>query len=286
MGRTVIGRPILARLGLRDVRLALSGGAMLAPAVAALWSAWGLPMRIVYGSVECAGAAALLRRAGERWVVADRPGGVELSVSADGELLVAGPNVAESYQDGTPITRDDAGRLHTGDMAIDDGEIEIRGPGPRRLHLASGTAVDPAPVEAVLRGNQYVAQAIVFGDGWPVAGALLEPDLDSIAVWAAGQGMSFSTPRVLLDEAAVRDLLADVMDDAARRIARDGGPRLGVHRVLREPLVPGVDVAPSGSVRSTAALRRRAGLIDEMGREIGGRERVREAATAMGGHET
>jgi long-chain acyl-CoA synthetase len=284
-GRALVGRPVLAHLGYQEVRLALSGGAALAPDVAELWRGWGMALRAVYGSVECAGSAAVLAASGSRWLVADRPHGVELSLADDGELLVAGANVAEHYHDGTSTPRDDAGRLRTGDLAVDDGAIEVLGPAARRLRLSGGVTVDPVTVEAVLRGDHRVARAVVVcGEGWPVAGALLEPDLESIAVWAAAQRMSFATPRALLGEPAVRALLAEVFDAVARRIADAGGPQLGVHRVLTEPLGVGVDVAPSGSVRIDAGRCRHVELVDEMDREIGGRDRVREAATAMGGH--
>jgi len=87
--------------------------------------------------------------------------GVELAID-DGEVLVRGPMVARRYRDGTPVV-DDAGWLRTGDLGrLDDGVLTVFG---RRgdLIITGGENVHPEPVEQRLRAHPAVADAAVVG---------------------------------------------------------------------------------------------------------------------------
>lgn len=261
--RLVMG-PLLHRFGHRCLRLALSGGDRLAPSVADQWAAWGLRLRELYGSVECAGAAAVLDAVGSGVVA--RPRDTEVTLAENGEILVHGRNVAARYWDGSAVDRDDDRRLRTGDYGR--GDLEVLGPTVRRLQLTDGTAVDPAPVEAVVRGSPFVAQAVVVGDGWPGLGALLEPDIATLASWARRRRIGFASAATLLRDTRVHELLAAEVEEANRTLTARGAPPIAAHRVLPGALVPGLDVTPTGAVRAAAVADRHRAVIDELSEEL------------------
>jgi o-succinylbenzoate---CoA ligase len=89
--------------------------------------------------------------------------GVEVAISADGEVLLRSPTLLRCYRDGTD-PRDTDGWLRTGDEgALDaDGLLTVHG---RRgdVIVTGGEKVWPDPVEAVLRRVPGVADVAVIG---------------------------------------------------------------------------------------------------------------------------
>lgn len=264
IARRMVFRPLVNRFGYGRLRVALSGGDCLAPAAANQWRAWGLPVRQVYGAIETAGVAAV-GDAGDALAAA---AGVELAVAEDGELVASGPNVMHAYFDGDPPSRHGERGLRTGDHGDRSTGLRLLGPTARRLRLEDGSAVDPVPIEAVLRSSRYIARAAVVGQGWPALGALLEIDLRNLASWASRRGMSYSTPSALLDEEEVLAHLATEVATANEVLAQRSDPPIAAHRVVPRGFTVGRDVTPSGSVRPAALAYHHRALLDVMQREL------------------
>lgn len=104
--------------------------------------------------------------------------GVEVSLAADDEILVRGPNVFGGYWERPEATADSfsadphGGRpwFHTGDLGAvsDDGYLSILGRS-KELIISGGYNVYPAEVEAVLLGHPEVLDVAVTGtqsDEW------------------------------------------------------------------------------------------------------------------------
>ena len=92
--------------------------------------------------------------------------GVELSITAEGEIAVCGPVVMRRYRHDPAGTRAAlrGGLLHTGDLGRirPDGRLEVLG---RRddLVISGGVSVQPAEVEMVLGDHPAVAEVAVAG---------------------------------------------------------------------------------------------------------------------------
>src|SRR6185295_7763303 len=56
IARSLVFRPLLEKLGLDRLEIAISGGAPLAPETMALWQMWGVNVLEIYGQTETAGA--------------------------------------------------------------------------------------------------------------------------------------------------------------------------------------------------------------------------------------
>jgi fatty-acyl-CoA synthase len=91
---------------------------------------------------------------------------VECDLTAEGELLVRGPNVFPGYWRDAEATRDAFrdGWLLTGDVAErdDEGNYRIRGR-LKDMVVSGGENVYPAEIEAVLHEHPDVADAAVVG---------------------------------------------------------------------------------------------------------------------------
>jgi fatty-acyl-CoA synthase len=158
-----------ARADLRSLRLAVVGGAPMPEALLDVWAARGVDIVQGYGLTEAAPNVLCLppedarRKAG----YAGKPYPyVECDLTAEGELLVRGPNVFPGYWRDAEATRDAFrdGWLLTGDVAErdDEGNYRIRGR-LKDMVVSGGENVYPAEIEAVLHEHPDVADAAVVG---------------------------------------------------------------------------------------------------------------------------
>ena len=163
-------------------------------------------------------------------VIAD-PGGSELARGETGELLVRGYSVMQGYLDdpaagATAI--DDAGFLHTGDLATMDERGYVRIVGRLKdMLIVGGFNVYPAEVENILARHPEVAQAAVVGlpderlgevpFAWVVPAPATAPDPDAIAAWSRLNMANYKAPRrVALLDALPLNATGKVMKEELR----------------------------------------------------------------------
>lgn len=148
-----------------SLRCALIGGAHAPPELVrrALHAGW--PLALTYGMTEMTSQVATAPPAEVR----RKPGtvgrpldGVQLWISAEGEVLVRGATLALGAVEAG--AGGDDGWYHTGDLGrLDgDGDLWITGRRSDRI-ITGGVNVDPHEVEAVLRDYPAIADACVVG---------------------------------------------------------------------------------------------------------------------------
>ncbi|GAB4303058.1 MAG: AMP-dependent synthetase/ligase [Thiohalomonadaceae bacterium] len=180
----LVARKVIARLGGR-LRLAVSGGAALAPAVARFFLSLGLDLVQGYGLTETSPVVSVNLPGDNEPASVGRPlPGIEVRLGNDDELLVRGPNVMLGYWNNPAATRaiiDEAGWLHTGDQVQLDasGRIHITGRLKDILVLSNGEKVPPAEMEGAILLDPLFDQAMLLGEGEAYLAALvvLNPDL-------------------------------------------------------------------------------------------------------------
>ena len=141
------------------LRFALVGGGPVAGDLVLAAIEAGIPAVPTYGLTEACSqvATSTPRDARERPSSAGRPLSVSEVAIDDGEILVRGPTVSLDALD-----RD--GWLRTGDLGHLDGEGYLFVEGRRdRAILTGGEKVQPAEVEGVLQADPSVSEAVVFG---------------------------------------------------------------------------------------------------------------------------
>jgi long-chain acyl-CoA synthetase len=203
-----VAQPVLERLGSR-IRVAVSGGAPLSPAVARLFIGLGLPLTEGYGLTE---AAPVVSGSAPEDCVPGSVGpalpGIEVTLSPRGELLVRAPSLMTGYWGHPEATReaiDTEGWLHTGDLAeFADGAIHIHGRLKEILVTSSGEKVSPTDMELAITLDPLFDQALVLGEGRPYLAALLVLSPETWGHLAAELGLDPKDPTALADGRALR----------------------------------------------------------------------------------
>jgi len=159
------------------LRLLISGGAALDPALALWFEAVGIHVREGWGLSETTAPATANGIDHYRFgTVGAALRGTEVSIADDGEILVRGPGVFQGYlkdEDATVAAFTDEGHFRTGDLGqIEDGFVRIVGRKKDILVTAGGKNIAPIPIEQALEGGP-IEVAIVIGDDRPFLVALL-----------------------------------------------------------------------------------------------------------------
>jgi len=185
LGGRLLGRGLKRRLG-GSMRLLISGGAPLAPEVAAFFRQAGLPIVEGYGQTETAPVVSVNPPGAIRTGTVGPPlPNVAIRVAADGEILVRGPSVMRGYW-GKPRATDetfDGDWLCTGDTGGMDeaGYLYITDRKKDILVTSGGKNVPPQRIELRLTAQPLIHQAVVFGNNQAYLGALIVPNWEHLA---------------------------------------------------------------------------------------------------------
>ena len=271
IARALVFRWLLEKVGFARVRLLISSGAPLSPAVATLWQVWGVNLCEAYGQTETGGAVV----SGQRGPY-PRPGdvgtpapNVEVALGDDGELRVRGPDLfagywrdpeatSAAYRDGWLLTGDVAERTAEGALRLVDRRKDL-------VITAGGKNVSPSQIETGLRASPYVSDAVVFGEGRKYLAALIEMDYETVAEWARGRGLTHTGYASLAGHPEVTRLLDGEIARANASLGRV--EQVKAFRVLPRELDPereGEPVTPTRKVKRRLMLERYRDLVESM----------------------
>jgi long-chain acyl-CoA synthetase len=178
----VLSRHVASRLRDRlggHLRLAVSGGAPLPPAIARTFIGLGLPLLQGYGLTEASPVVSANRLEDNEPASVGVPlPGIDVRLGADDEILVRGPNVMKGYwqnPSATATTIDAEGWLHTNDRGRIDpaGRLYITGRLNEIIVLSNGEKVSPEDLEMAIRLDPWVEQCMVVGAGQPFLAVLV-----------------------------------------------------------------------------------------------------------------
>ncbi|AXV08907.1 Long-chain-fatty-acid--CoA ligase [Euzebya pacifica] len=224
LSRALVGRHVLGKLGLDQVRWLLVSGTPISPEAVAFYSALGVTLRRAYSMAEVGGFAMATTAGTVGWETAMTPvPGIEAGVEHS-ELVLRGPSVSDD------ATTD--GWLRTGDSAesVDDGFV-VTGRVGDEVPTSGGGSVTAQQVAARLRSSPYIREAVVaVEDGFVVA--VVEPTQSTLSRWANAKGLRFTTAKSLFGLPETQELLRRAVDTAAARL----DIQLDDVRVLAAPL--------------------------------------------------
>ena len=195
LGR-LVARKVLKGLGLDAVIQAGSGSAPIPADLIAWYRRLGLRLFEGYGMTEDNSYSHVSNEQfGEPGYVGVPLAGVQVRLSAEGEILIKSPGQFSGYYkqpelSAAAFTED--GFFHTGDLGErrPDGLLRITGRAKELFKTAKGKYVAPAPIENQLNAHPMVELSLVSGVGQPSAYALvvlaedLRPRLGDAAVRA------------------------------------------------------------------------------------------------------
>jgi len=225
-----VGAPLRAQFGGR-LRVAVSGGAALAPAIARNFIGLGVEIVQGYGMTETSPVVSANAPGDNDPATVGRPlWGVEVRIGEQQELQVRGPNVMRGYWN-RPEDTERAfvdGWLRTGDQAaIEDGRLRILGRIKDIIVTATGEKIAPLDVEQALMADPLFEQAFVFGEGRPFIGSVLQLEAGRWKALAHELGLDPESPDALTCAEALR-AVEQRMTASTSALPRHGQPRRAI----------------------------------------------------------
>ncbi len=271
LARLAVFRPLLNKLGFDELELALSGGAPLSAATAALWQIWGVNLCEIYGQTEEAGAIITgqkgpFPRPGNVGTIVD---GWELELGAGNEILIRGEHMIEGYWNRPDATRElftAQGWLRTGDVGeLEHGSLRIVDRARDFIVTSGGKTLSPSFIENLLRASPYVAEAMVIGHARKYVTALVEIDFDAVSEWARSRNVPYTGFTSLARHPEVERLIAGEVARANGDLARV--EQVKAFRILPKALDPeedGEPVTPTRKLKRSLMLERFGDLVESM----------------------
>ena len=239
IGDFLVYGPLRNVLGMSRVRLAYTAGEAIGPDLFVFYRSIGINLKQLYGSTETS-VFVCVQPNGQ--VKADTVGppvkGVEIKVTAAGEILIRSPGLFQSYYknpEATAEAKTNDGWFQTGDAGYfdQDGHLKIIDRAKDVGKLADGTLFAPKYLENKLKFFPYIKEAVTFGHGRDMACAFINIDFEAVANWAERRNLAFSGYTDLASHAVVFDLVRDCVEKVNADLAAD--PKLAgsqIHRFL------------------------------------------------------
>ena len=255
------------KLGLEQVRHAVSGAAPIPKETLAFFLGLGIPISEVWGMSELSCIATVSHPSETRLgTVGKLVPGMEGRIAEDGEFLVRGPLVMKGYRKEPQKTAeavDEDGWLHTGDIleADEDGYLKVVDRKKELIINAAGKNMSPANIENSIKAAcPLIGVVLAVGDARPYNTALIVLDAESAAPYAAQRGLDDASPEAL---AADPDLIADIAAGVA-----EGNTKLSkVEQIKRFRVLPTFWEPGGDEITLTMKLKRKP-IHEKYGAEI------------------
>lgn len=240
-------------IGLRRVKVAMTGAAPIAPDVVRYFRTIGVPLVEVYGLTESAGM--IFGQHPDRvkvGTVGEAILGVDWRLGDADELQVRGDMVFAGYYKNEAATADTVrdGWLHTGDVAaVQDGRLRIVDRLKDIMITAGGKNLTPSEIENAVKSSPYVKECVIIADGRRFVAALIQLEFDTVGKWAESRRIAFTHFRSLAECAEVRELVAG-------EVARANAGLAPVAQIKRFHLLTKELDHDDGEVTATMKVRR------------------------------
>ncbi len=264
LGDLLIYGPLRNTLGFSRVRVAYTAGEAIGPDLFSFYRAIGINLKQLYGSTETAVFVCLQPDHEAR---ADTVGvpieGVEIKLSASGELLVRSPGLLKGYYKNDAATREaltDDGWYHTGDAGFltPGGHLKIidRAKDVGRLMGGpfDGAMFAPKYVENKLKFFPHIKEAVCFGDKREKVCAFINIDFEAVGNWAERRNLPYAGYTDLAQRPEVYQLMLECVEKVNADLAQDellAGSQISRFLVLHKELD-----ADDGELTRTRKVRR------------------------------
>ena len=224
----IVGRKVLAGLGLSEVAMAGSGSAPIPPDLIQWYRRLGLRLYEGYAMTEDSAYSHTSNADfSEPGYVGVPLPGVEVRLADDGEILIRSPGQFSGYFKQPELTAasfTEDGFFRTGDLGErrPDGMLRLTGRAKELFKTAKGKYVAPAPIENRINAHPMVELSLVSGVGQPAAYALV---------------VLAEEIRKDLGEQSVRDEVERELEQLLRQVNAEVADyeRLQMFVVVREP---------------------------------------------------
>ncbi len=254
------------------IRFFVAGGAALSPELAYIFAGAGITILQGYGLTETSPVVSFNRPADNRIGTIGPPiPGVKVRIAEDGEILVQGENVMQSYY-GLPEETErslqryeDGVWFHTGDIGTidEDGYIRITDRKKDLMKTSLGKYIAPQPIENMIRTIPMVEQAIVIGIARKFATALIVPAFDSLKTYAKSLGIEIKDLKGLAKHPRILEYFKKKVDEVTKELA----PHEKIKKIAlldQEFSVEGGELTPTLKVRRKFVEDKHREVIDSL----------------------
>ena len=263
MADRIVFSQIVQGLGGR-VHTFISGGAPLGRELAEWFADAGIRIHEGYGLTETSPVIAVNTPRAHRLGTVGKPlQNVEVRIAADGEILVKGPSVFRGYWNKPQETADSFvdGFFKTGDIGtLDaDGFLSVTDRKKDLIKTSGGKFIAPQPIEASLKNNALIAEAVVIGDRRKFPAVLILPYFPVLEDWAQVSQVPFTSRKELVAEPRVRALYEGIVESVNANLAR-------FERMKKTLVLADEFSVAEGTLTPTLKMRRRA--VEERHRAV------------------
>jgi long-chain acyl-CoA synthetase len=250
----VLLKPIRKRMGLSNARICYTLGAVLSPDAFRFYHALNIPLKSLYGTTE----GGILTGATNDDIRLDTVGpvykGIEMKISADGELMYRHPGTILGYYKEPKQTAKELrkGWFCSGDSCFirKDGHLVFVDRIQDMVELDGGDSLAPQVIESRLRSSPYIKDAwVLAGPKKAYPSAIIVIDYNTVSRWAGRRGVAFSNFAELSQRSEVYDLIKHDIDEVNRSLPP--GSRVGKYLILHKEFDP-----DEGELTRTRKLRR------------------------------
>jgi len=250
------------------VQMFISGGAPLGRELAEWYAQVGIRIHEGYGLTETSPVIAVNTPTHHKLGTVGRPlSNVEVKIADDGEILVRGPSVFQSYWKRPEETANAFvdGWFKTGDIGNldEEGFLSVTDRKKDLIKTSGGKFIAPQPLENTLKHNALIAEAVVLGDKRKFPAVLISPYFPLLEDWARANQVLFSSRADLVANPKVQSLYEGIVDDLNTHLAR-------FEKLKRVLVIANEFSAEDGTLTPSMKVRRRAieqsyrQLIDDM----------------------
>jgi long-chain acyl-CoA synthetase len=269
LGKVFIYGPLRNTLGFSRVRVAYTAGEAIGPDLFTFYRSIGINLKQLYGSTETAVFVCLQPDHEARADTVGVPiAGVEIKVSASGEILVKSPGLLREYYKNPAATKEvltTDGWYHTGDAGFIDagGHLKIidRAKDVGRILGGEFDAAMFAPkyVENKLKFFSHIKEAVAFGDQREKVCAFINIDFEAVGNWAEKRNLPYAGYADLAQKPEVYELIRECVEKVNADLGADAmlaGSQVSRFLILHKELD-----ADDGELTRTRKVRR--GFIAE-----------------------
>ncbi len=246
----VVHKKVKQGIGLSRVRAAVTGAAPISKELLEFFSGFGICVLEVYGQSEGTGPTTFNRPGRTKFGTVGLPyPGCRVELAEDGEVLLQGGNVFAGYYKNPEATRESFhdGWLLSGDLGSfdSDGFLTITGRKKDIIITAGGKNIAPKDIEAGIKDDPLVSEAVLIGDRRKFLTALVTLDPQAAAAYADAHGVTGP----LHQSAEIRRQIQSTIDSVNKRLAR-------VETVKKFTILPRELSIETGELTGTLKVKR------------------------------
>jgi long-chain acyl-CoA synthetase len=198
----LVFRPVRDSLGLPHARVCYTSGSTLSPQAMRFFNSLNVPLKNIYGCAEAGCVAGAPKEAQSLGSAGSVNPGVEVRVTAEGEIVARHPGAFAGYYNDPEATarvlKD--GWVHTGDSGSvgPDGQLVFVDRMEDLVTLPCGERIAPQEIESRLKYSPYIKDAwVLAGQDCDFLTAVIIVDAANTGHWADKHKISYTTFRDL-----------------------------------------------------------------------------------------